>query len=344
MSSKDIEIKACEWLARLDAGEANMQLREELSAWRAADPRHEVAYLRIKAGWNRLDRLRALRPAPGESNPDLLRPAEAAAANDEVKSVPTNTRRPRPLMLIAAAILLAISIGTWALFASRQPVYTTGVGGFQRIQLSEGSLIELNTDTQVRVSFDRAWRRIDLVKGEARFTVAHDAKRPFVVNAGDTAVRALGTTFNVRRELAAVEVVVTEGKVAVGETTLIGQPNLITNGPASPPIISAGQAASVARGQLQRRKLEPAEAERELSWASGMLLFEGNELEEVVEEFNRYNARRLEVVDPTLGSLKVGGYFKATNLDAFVNVLRKDFGIEAVEKDGRIVLRRPDTE
>ena len=101
--------------------------------------------------------------------------------------------------------------------------FRTTRGGFQRIVLEDQSAIELNTDSEVRVSLSRKMRSVELVRGEASFEVAHDTSRPFIVSAGNTAVRAIGTKFDVRWLDNAVEVIVDEGKVVLGSRTVIGK-------------------------------------------------------------------------------------------------------------------------
>ena len=92
---------------------------------------------------------------------------------------------------------------------------STQVGEVRRLTLDDGSALALNTSSVLQVKFAADERRIVLRQGEASFQVAHDEDRPFVVQAGDVSVRAVGTAFSVRMRQQELEVVVTEGVVEV---------------------------------------------------------------------------------------------------------------------------------
>jgi transmembrane sensor len=216
--------------------------------------------------------------------------------------------------------------------------HSTGVGGFERVLLADGSAVELNTETAIDVHFEKRARHVSLLRGEASFHVARDHSRPFIVVAGDVAVRAVGTQFDVRRRDEAVEVLVTEGKVAVGRpSTLGGAIHTIID----LPVVAAGQSAVVSHGGVHVRELRAPDAARELAWQSGMLIFDGEPLRDVIAEFNRYSAdRHLIVTDPALSALRIGGYFKATNIDEFVATLERSFGVK-VEAAGDEIRLEP---
>jgi transmembrane sensor len=218
--------------------------------------------------------------------------------------------------------------------------YHTGIGGFERVVLADGSVIELNTNTEIRVSFSTKRREVSLVTGEASFNVTHDAGRPFVVVAGDAAVRSLGTQFNVRQQGEVVDVIVTEGRVAVGQIDVATISAPAFSGSSRAPVVGAGQAARVTRGSAYVRRESPQDAARELAWQDGMLMFNSAPLSEVVAEFNRYNRRQLVIADPAIAGREIGGYFKSRNLDIFVKILHSSFGVDAEVAGDRIVLRQ----
>ena len=140
-----------------------------------------------------------------------------------------------------------------------------------------------------------------LLRGEGRFQVAHDAARPFIVAAADAAVRAVGTAFTVRlREAAQVDVLVSEGKVAIAAAARAAARR---RSPPATPRWCLPDRVSVSR-------VEPQLLERRLAWTSGRLEFRGETLAEAVAEFNRYNRRQIRLADPSLGALRVGGNFK----------------------------------
>jgi transmembrane sensor len=248
--------------------------------------------------------------------------------------------RPRPWLFTAVAASLTVAIGyLWVMHTVGGPMtFSTSIGGFQRIVLEDRSAIELNTDSEVRVALTPQLRRVELVRGEAIFEVAHDAVRPFIVSAGRTAVRAVGTKFDVRRIGNSVEVTVDEGKVVVGEPSLLeSKADLLA---VSIPLLTAGQSALASGSGIQLKQLPKREMARKLAWQNQMLAFDGDTLADVAAQFNRYNTRQLVITDPSVATLRIGGYFRPTNLDAFINVLQSDFGI-GVNPDGNRLLLTP---
>lgn len=346
MLDNPINLAASEWLARLDSGDVTAEERAAFDTWRSADPRHAAAYARLSAVWHQLDRARALRPSAAQGvDADfvsaLSMTPEAPRSEIEPRGAPTRAVSMRRVALAAAAVLLAITVGWLTSSRFGATVYATSKGGFQRIVLEDHSVVELNTDTRMQVRFGTVLREIDLIRGEASFEVAHDSARPFIVTAGGTAVRAVGTKFNVRRLEQAVEVVVNEGKVLVGAPDMVERQDAAV----SLPIITAGHAVISGAGGLQVREISRETAARKLAWQERMLMFEGEPLAQVIAEFNRYNERQLVIVDASLAELRIGGYFRPTNLDAFVSVLERSFGVRCVTGDsGRVTLASAATE
>ena len=339
MSSERIEIEASQWLARLDAAGDSVELARDIGAWRAADPRHEAAFLRLKALWGRFDRLQALRPPAARGVDAGLFAGEAVSAPAIERRAPSVRVGTRGRYALAAVLLLSAGATWFALRSGSVPQrFVTGVGGFERVLLADGSQVELNTDTELRVSLSPRARTIELLRGEANFSVAPDPGRPFVVSAGEAAVRVLGTQFNIRkRESSRVEVMVTEGSVMVGPRQSKAAHFGHAQGSGSQ--LQAGQGAMVGGdGDLVVRPVSPAVIRRALAWRAGMVLFDGEPLSEVVLEFNRYSVQRLVIADPQLASLKIGGYFKATNPDLFVRVLQSSFAVQARRDGDTIVL------
>jgi transmembrane sensor len=275
--------------------------------------------------------LESIQYSVADSHPEAVE----YSAHDFVS--PGRSRR-RPLFFLSATASLLVALaGFWIAHTSGGPkTYSTGIGGFQRIVLEDQSAIELNTNSEVRVALSPQLRKVELVRGEASFEVAHDTSRPFVVSAGHTAVRAVGTKFDVQRLENSVEVTVDEGKVAIGSPSLLEMKVDVLQ--TTLPQLTAGQSALASGSGVTLKELPKREMARKLAWQNQMLVFDGDTLADVVAQFNRYNARQLIITDPTLATLQIGGYFRPTNLDAFTNALQSDFGIRVDTDDNRIKL------
>jgi len=300
------------WFARLQRPDAAAEERRAFDAWIDADPARAVAYARVEATWDRAGRLAAAPIAASPAKPPAL--------------PPMLTRR------AAAAALLALGAGGAALwYARRSPVYETAVGERRTLVLQDGSRVELNTASRLQVVFRREVREVRLLAGEALFDVAKDASRPFVVRAGGTAVRAIGTVFNVRLRGPAVEVTVTEGVVAVGRPDAP-----ITAAGAR---VAAGRAAVVRKGAVQVAAVEAEDIARRTAWRQGMIELRGETLEEAVAEFNRYRTSRLVIADPRLAAIRVGGAIETGESEKFLAALRSGFGVSTRQgADGSVYL------
>jgi transmembrane sensor len=337
-TASEIAASATAWLIRLDRA-GTPELWEELQQWLDSHPRHRAEFIRQRTAWNRCDKLKMLRPADGTIDADLLSGIELVEPPEEAQSqraraaatVSGGGGRVRDVDLsrrgwLAAAAVTGLAIlGAWALaFQDGWQTYVTAIGGRQQITLSDGSRVELNTDSMLRVRINNGRRDIVLMRGEALFHVAHDTGRPFFVTAAATLVRAVGTAFSVRiRADNSVDVLVTEGRVAVGSprSDTADEPEL------TPPAtaVAAGEAAALSRGSLRSRHLSGEELARRLAWTDPTgprLSFWGETLSEVVGEFNRYNVRHLSIVDPQIQQIRFGGNFKASDLDGFVETLK----------------------
>jgi transmembrane sensor len=313
MSVEQDEATAADWLAREDRG-LTAEEQGALDAWLSQSSLNRVAYLRLKAVWQRADRLAALKsPLPTHPPARIWNRPVAAAA-------------------IAASLVLLAGAG-WFFIQHNSPVgqdYATGIGERQAVRLADGSQIELNTNTRLHAEVTKMGRIITLETGEAYFDVVHDAGRPFTVNAGNRRITDLGTKFSVFRKDDDVRVVVKEGRVRVEQ---IGQPL------ASPLVAEAGREV-ISKGSETLLTSKPDhEISNELSWRDGVLVFNQQTLAEVAEQFNRYNRRHIEVAG-SARDIRIGGSFKADNVDVFVTLLHRGFGLSVNQQDDRILVSR----
>ena len=349
-SREEIERTAAQWVLRRDRGLTATE-QDELSQWLAADSRHGEALALQRWGWDELDRLAGLQTSLGAvPDPDLFAPRTKARARRGWWLAATSS--------LAAAAVVALLITTRSPQVAPEQatplvaVSTALAAPCERLTLEDGSVVELNRGASVEVAYSAAERRVRLMRGEANFTVAKNPARPFVVNAGGVDVRAVGTVFNVRLAGAAVEVVVSEGRVKLenwsGDALVAGSANATT---ASHPqleaevLLSVGQSAVVslvasAPGP-QVNSLAETELAARLAWQPRLLDFTGAPLSEIVAEFNRRNPVQLAVDDATLGALRLSAAFRSDNVEGFVRLMESDFGMRAEWRSEReIVLRR----
>jgi transmembrane sensor len=321
---ESVEREAREWLIRLD-GDAPLSASENQSfqRWVTRYPSHRVELERLSKFWQSANVLT-----------ELAVPLKRASAQ-----TPNRART----FIVAASVILVSAIGVlwwWHADYSANGTYRTLTGQQQTIALPDGSSIELNTDSLVRVDYAGNSRTIRLLRGEALFSVAHSTWRPFDVYAGGTVVRAVGTAFSVQLAGGDVNVVVTKGVVDVAELAT-GRPNGGTNVPNaqlsrhSLGKLKAGQTTTFAGPALRIaiQDVPPPELERRLAWHDGYLVFSGESLSEVVRQVNRYSEVSLEIADPKLASIAVGGRFKIGDLDAVLDMLHRNFGIESDQID-----------
>lgn len=311
-----IEEQAATWILSCDRGEGRAQDRAAFEAWLAADARHRAAYLRLDRAWRESAGLKAWKPHDGALDLEVLRQSSGVAANRV-------TRAPRWMFALAGAAALAATAVLWfVLDSTAATAYDTGTGGYQRIVLADGSIVQLNTDSRIAVRFSGRQREIRLLRGEAYFEIERESRRPFDVRAADTVVRALGTAFSVRlRAAQQVEVLVKEGRVAVSDRTL-----------------AAGETAIGGKAGLAVHRVDDAELARRLAWQSGQLVFHGEALAMVAAEFNRYNRRKIVIADRSLESLEVAGSFKATDLESFVAAMGRALEVRVEESAERVTL------
>lgn len=340
-----LDAMAAQWLARRDRGLTAAE-QDAYLQWLREDPRHGAAITRLEKAWNVLDQLTEWRPKHSpRPNPDLLAPR----------------RRGKIYWLSTAAFAAVAAVALLLFFSPRKsPPPTQGHAiihpGPERMALEDGSVIELNSGAKVEVHFTPEERRVQLVRGEAHFTVAKNQDRPFIVGADKVAVRAVGTAFSVSLDQREVLVLVTEGTVQVAEHAVPavashepdGDGAPLTDGPAPTPVaLTAGQQTVIARATAVRavpdiQELTPAQLERSLAWQGLRLEFIDMPLGSVVAEFNRYNRRKLVVNDPATAAIVVAGTFRADNVEGFVRLLGNDggFGVTAFPRGDEIVLRK----
>jgi transmembrane sensor len=321
------DAEAAAWVVRhergLTAGE-----QDAFSSWLAADPRHRGAFAEQRWSWEQLDRLTGL-------------PTSAHAVPDEVPQAPaahrTVARRKFTVPLVAACVVVA---ATAVFFYQPRATLPTGAAHplalCEEQTLADGSRVDLNRGAGITVLFTANERRVRLERGEAHFAVAKDPSRPFVVEIGGVAVRAVGTAFSVNRGADSVAVLVTEGTVAVTS------PSAAADVPS--PLVSAGNKAVVSLSPRATAAViatvDPAEMEERLAWKPRLLEFDEAPLAEIAAEFNRRNPVRIEITDPALRARRLSAALRSDNVEGFVRMLESDFGVQATRSHAGVIALR----
>jgi transmembrane sensor len=379
--------EASEWLVELRTGEPDAAMRERLDAWFRASPEHIRAYLELSSIWEdcgdsdldrshstdelivlaraaanvvpleRTARIEARRIGTSRTEAASLAqtPAVGAASmtrSTRISAPESSTRRAPPRLLLMASIATAAGVagllGLWFL-SGAESSYATRTGEERSIKLSDGSSLQLNSRSRIRVRFSEQEREVDLLEGQALFTVAKDAARPFVVHSDAARVRAVGTQFDVYRKASATTVTVVEGRVAVlpfqagaaeKGSSAVQQPHAaavpyaLDDGSPDTIFLAAGEQVTIAPSMATK----PAKADvaTATAWTQHQLVFASASLLDVAQEFNRYNVRQLVVNDAGLKDFHVTGVFASTDPASLLRFLRAQRGINVEELDREI--------
>jgi transmembrane sensor len=325
--------QACSWLIELNDGEADARIREDFMEWLQRSPEHVRAYLEIAAAWEDSARLR------GRDTPDAGALIAQALAESNVVPLDTRTaasppspvtpKRVRPLAMAACLAALAIFgtvLGIRHLL--RAPTYETAVGEQRALTLSDGSIVELNARSGIRVELSATERIVELLEGQALFEVSKDASRPFIVRVGTTQVRAVGTQFDVYRKRSETIVTVIEGRVAVSSSLQVNEAGS-ARAPATSSLVSAGEQVVVTVKAVAAPKR--ADVGTATAWTQRKVVFDETPLAEAVDEFNRYSTRRMVIEDPQLAQFHIRGTFPASDPAGLLELLKDRFDVSVHE-------------
>ncbi|MGH8294214.1 MAG: FecR family protein [Steroidobacteraceae bacterium] len=344
--------QAAAWRARLS--ESPELHAGELSSWLAQDPRNCQAWRCVEAPWNALGQHAT---APGVIR---LRRAALVQAHDAMRGNLVWPRRLRRSAMLGAAAACVLAAGAFLFWQQyRSDVYRTGFGERRVVTLSDGSQITLDSRSEVTVRYTADARGLTLVRGQARFDVAHDVVRPFSVTADGQKVVATGTAFDV--DLLGPKLLVTllEGHVVVlpqSAPTVPWVPDAPAQGMNSAtPAGAESRALSSAGDAMERIYLDPGEqlvlapsaapqishvdVERVTAWERGEIVFDNEPLASVIRRMNRYGPRHIIVGDDRTGSLRISGVFHEGDIDGFVSTIAAYLPVQAHERpDGEVVL------
>ena len=343
--------EAAEWFIEFRTGDIDATGRRAFDVWVRSSQEHLRAYLEVAAIWNECGALDACRAwntdaliSLAEENVVPLSAHSAAAANPKHGSwfVQESSRTPQRrftstrLAAVAASIAFlacTVAVFTWFQFY-RLPIYATAVGEQRSIRLEDGSTVELNSRSRVRIHFTESERGIELLQGQALFDVAKNPERPFIVRSDDTHVRAVGTQFDVNKKPGGTIVTVVEGNVAVSGT---GRQDGNLREIQDAILLSAGEQVLIAEQAVAKpTRVNTAAA---TAWTHRQLVFESVALRDVAAEFNRYSTRKLVVEDSGAKELLLSGVFE-TDPDFLIRYLRERPDVTVHETDTEIRIVR----
>ena len=287
--------EAARWVARMDRSDWDEADEVELDGWLKSDPLAQGLLLRAQAGWIALDR-EMISYAPGNSSGWLSRIFQR-----------------RKILSGGAAAALAASIVGVLVYSGTAGRYHTEMGEIRRVALEDGSTAAINTDSSIAVAYSDRLREVRIDKGEAWFQVKHDRTRPFLVEAGQVRVRAVGTAFSVRKRANGVEVVVTEGVVAAWKPENVADP------------VSASAGTRLFIPYAPKSTFEKSvdhSVERPLAWRNGEIEITALPLQDAGSEFNRYNRRQIVVANGAVARERVDGIFRTDDPEGFANAVR----------------------
>jgi transmembrane sensor len=354
--NRQILQEACSWFIDFRAGDIDARGREEFHRWLARSPEHIQAYMEIAATYAEIpapdadgkldaEALVARARAMPDTNVVTLTTREASPSMPRLhvgEARPAQARASKARWAYAAILLLAIaSLSLWGYV--QRGTYGTDIGEQRSIVLTDGSTVELNSSSRIRVRYTKGERHVDLLYGQALFGVANDAARPFVVQTDKTRVRAVGTQFDVYRKRVGTVVSVIEGRVAIQPATMPavergGGSNARSNAP-SPThngevLLAAGEQLIIKPKSVERPK--HADIASATAWTSRQLIFDGTPLTEVAEEFNRYSTRRLVIETAGLDDFHVSGTYSSTNPESLLRFLRAQPTLKLIESEREI--------
>jgi transmembrane sensor len=366
--------------------------RDEFASWLLRSPDHIGAFLKIARAWGDVGLVGADTPSieelvsgarqsrkrsnvvvlasrMGSHAPFIREELELPEDEAELDESPelhadaapppsSPPRRARWMVVAAAATVLvaAAGMGWFAMnhWLAEPPRIRTAIGEQRSVVLADGSIVQVNTDSDLKLEISPTERRIRLDRGEARFTVAHDSARPFVVITPQATVRALGTVFNVQIAPQGTDVAVLEGhvevisQVAVTPAVQPASPATIGEAPTTPDsttrssgsaepeqptttVLSAGeQAAITPAGEILPNVGPPLERVR--GWTERRLVFREETLATLVSEVNRYHERQIRIGDPAIADLRISGTFAAHDLPSLIEYLERYRGVDAREE------------
>ncbi|WP_165187027.1 FecR family protein [Caulobacter soli] len=323
----EIAEAAIAWLVRLQGEAVTERDWLDFDAWMTASPDHAQAYDAVLA----FDHQLYLDAGLAETQPE---PAPLMTSGS-AKVIPLRPARRAWFWSAGAAIAAAFVAGavlvpSKGLMGGRETTYVTGVGERRTIALEDGSRIDMNSASRVTVRFERHARRIEMGDAQAFFDVAKDPSRPFLISAGDTQVRVVGTQFDVRHRDGLVAVNVQRGLVEV-------RPHLAAD--AAPFRLKPGQGLVHHEGQAADARLSTVAVDEVAGWRQGRLIYRDQPLSQIAGDMNRLFPRPVKLGDAEAANMRLSGVLIVDEQDAMVDRLSHLLPVRTTTTKDAIVIQ-----
>lgn len=320
-----LQAEAAQWLFELETSDRFEELWPRFQAWLNEDARHREAYRPLEKAWREVASLSGVRPDNEEADPELLLKMALRCQSSSKTAMWTTALAGGAAVLTVAGVLL------WN--ALRWSNYSTPYGVHRTFVLPDRSTMTLNAQSHLIARMTHDERDLELLQGEVFLNARHDPRRPLKVRVGNSVVQALGTQFSLRRMSEdEFKALVTEGRLEIGPESAT-TPTAVTGAVARRPpaeaslTLVAGQAAVIDSEGAHPQSLDPSEINASLLWREGKLSLAGKTLTQAVDEFNRYNHRKLQIEDSDIRELTVGGVYEIANPDGFAEALGPLLGL-----------------
>ena len=361
IDKKILEEAASHYLSLQDDSMSGAELKV-WQAWFMRSKEHQLAFRRLETLWGALDsisyeELKTGIADPVDSEAKVGEPDTAAIGGGSVLSlvaprrreVPAKAHAPRWFAGIAASVAAVFMAGYMALAPASGPTkveatpYYTAAGEQRLVRLSDGSIVELGSDSGIAVRYSTGERALELLRGQAVFTVAKNPNRPFVVRAGSGSVTAIGTVFNVRRDAGDIRVRVLEGTVAVrpqSEGAAVVEGDAAASAVA---LVTAGSQTSYGEEGTMMAVVS-ADVHADLAWRTGVLTLVNRELSDVIQEVNRFVQNEVAIGDSSIGDFRFTGTVYPDRIDEWLEGLTQGYPVKVVRVAGRTILLLDDTD
>jgi transmembrane sensor len=357
--------EASHWAMLLDNGDLNEEQKHEFTYWLLKGPVHVDEFLKACAIFDVLSDIDRNKNISIDSLLKSINKSDNKITTIHIdkknpKKIITNNFQTKKFMArtwsaLAASVIISIFILYQLnplLFNGEEnpnlPLknkYKTVLGEQRSVTLVDGSIIYLNTLTDIKIDYNKQFRNINLYQGEAIFKVAHDPKKPFRVWVDGTMFQAIGTEFNVRNNQGEIELTVITGEVAltkdavnnqnsvIKKETIRLQKNTNINFPLDKTlIVSIGQQATVKKNGLVTTESK-VDLDKKISWKAREMMFKNDRLEDVIYEFNRYNALQITIDSPSLSRIAITGVFETNDPLSLLDFLERS-GKARMQRDG----------